>query len=81
MSALDQVRDGKMVGRTRFDLSVRRGGFQEASRLGRFLRIALNSGCELEYHLIAARDVEAISETDSDDLICQVVDVRKSCMA
>src|SRR6476660_7933904 len=32
----------------------------------RFLRIALNSGCELEYHLIAARDIGAITETDSD---------------
>jgi four helix bundle protein len=43
----------------------------------RFLRIALNSGCELEYHLIIARDIGAISEADSDALICQVIEVRK----
>lgn len=43
----------------------------------RFLRIALNSGCELEYHLIAGRDICAISETDSDELIRQAIEVRK----
>jgi len=43
----------------------------------RFLRIALNSGCELEYHLIAARDIGAITETDSDALIRQAIEVRK----
>jgi four helix bundle protein len=43
----------------------------------RFLRIALNSGCELEYHLIAARDISAISETDSDELIRRTIEVRK----
>jgi len=43
----------------------------------RFLRIALNSGCELEYHLIVARDVGAISESDSDALLNETVEVRK----
>ena len=43
----------------------------------RFLRIALNSGCELEYHLIAARDIGVISESDSDALIRQLIEVRK----
>jgi four helix bundle protein len=43
----------------------------------RFLRIALNSGCELEYHLIAARDIGAISADDSDALLRQVVEVRR----
>ena len=43
----------------------------------RFLRIALNSGCELEYHLIAGRDTTAISETDSDELIRQTIEVRR----
>ena len=43
----------------------------------RFLRIALNSGTELEYHIIAARDIGAISEHDSDALICEVIEVRK----
>ena len=47
------------------------------AEFARFLRIALNSGFELEYHLIAARDIGAISESDSDALISQVIEVRK----
>jgi four helix bundle protein len=54
-------------------------GRRQASdaEFARFLRIALNSGFELEYHLIAARDIGAISETDSDSLISLVIEVRK----
>jgi len=47
------------------------------AEFARFLRIALNSGFELEYHLLAARDIGAISETDSDALLSQVIEVRK----
>jgi len=43
----------------------------------RFLRIALNSGCELEYHVLAARDIDVICEADSDNLIHQAIEVRK----
>ena len=43
----------------------------------RFLRIALNSAVELEYHLIAARDIGAISAADSDAVIRQVIEVRR----
>jgi four helix bundle protein len=43
----------------------------------RFLRIALNSGCELEYHLLAARDIGAISAADCDALVRAVVEVRR----
>lgn len=43
----------------------------------RFLRISLNSGCELEYHLIVARDIGVMSETDSDSLLREVIEVRK----
>jgi len=43
----------------------------------RFLRIALNSGCELEYHVIVARDVGVASEADSASLLRQVIKVRK----
>jgi four helix bundle protein len=42
-----------------------------------FLRIALNSGCELEYHLIVARDIRAISDSDADRLLNQVIEVRR----
>ena len=43
----------------------------------RFLQIALNSGFELEYHLIVAQDIGAISETDFSQLMREVVEVRK----
>ena len=43
----------------------------------RFLHIALNSGCELEYHLIVARDIGAISENDSASLLRELIEVRK----
>ena len=43
----------------------------------RFLRIALNSGCELEYHVMVARDVGVASEADSASLLRQVIKVRK----
>ncbi len=42
----------------------------------RFLRIALASTSELEYHLTAARDIQAISKGDYLSLSTQVVEVR-----
>jgi four helix bundle protein len=54
------------------------GTGQESSRdYARFVRIALNSTSELEYHLIAARDFEAIGRTDFDSLTSQTIEVRK----
>ncbi len=43
----------------------------------RFLRIALGSASELEYHLSAARDVRAIPMQEYLALATQVVEVRK----
>jgi four helix bundle protein len=43
---------------------------------GRFLRIALSSTSELEYHLMAARDIRAISKGEYLSLSTQVVAVR-----
>jgi four helix bundle protein len=43
----------------------------------RFLRIALNSGCELEYHVIVARDIGVMSEPDAESLLREVIEVRK----
>jgi four helix bundle protein len=43
----------------------------------RFLGYALASTSELEYHLIVARDVRAITETDFSATLAQLVDVRK----
>jgi four helix bundle protein len=49
---------------------------QSIREYSRFLRIALNSTTELEYHLLAARDLAAI-HGDSLTLITQVIEVRK----
>ena len=43
----------------------------------RFLRIASNSGWELEYHLMVARDIEVISDSDADSLLKELIEVRK----
>ncbi len=54
------------------------GRRQESEKeFARFLRIALNSGCELEYHLIVARDIEVMSDSDSDSLLAELIEVRK----
>jgi four helix bundle protein len=54
-------------------------GREQATDAGfaRFLRIALGSASELEYHLIAARDIHAISISDYRTLAGQVAEVRK----
>jgi len=54
------------------------GRRQESEKeFARFLRIALNSGWELEYHLILARDIGAISEGDAESLLAELIEVRK----
>ena len=42
----------------------------------RYLRIAIASASELEYHLLAARDIRAISKSEHLALSSQVVEVR-----
>lgn len=54
------------------------GRRQESDKeFARFLRIALNSGCELEYHLIMAADIGAISKSDSESLLRECIEVRR----
>lgn len=43
----------------------------------RFLRYALASTSELEHHLIIARDLGGISQTDYSSALSQLIDVRK----
>lgn len=50
---------------------------QSAREYSRFVRIALNSTTELEYHLVAARDLAAVRASDSLKHISQVIEVRK----
>ena len=47
----------------------------------RFLRIALNSTSELEYHLILARDAKVIPESECVSLLAQTITVRKMLYA
>ena len=42
----------------------------------RFLRYALSSASELEYHLIMARDINVISETDFVGVVTPLKEVR-----
>ncbi|HET6760461.1 MAG TPA: four helix bundle protein, partial [Gemmatimonadaceae bacterium] len=42
----------------------------------RFLRIALASNSELEYHLMAARDIGALPKSEYLSLSSQIVEVR-----
>ena len=46
-------------------------------QFARFLWIALNSATELEYHLTAARDLEAITIADAKELEAETVEVRR----
>lgn len=43
----------------------------------RFLRYAIASSAETEYHLIAARDKGVISDRNYESLTAQVIEVRK----
>jgi four helix bundle protein len=43
----------------------------------RFLRYAVNSACELEYHLQVVRDIGALPESVCDELIAELIEVRR----
>jgi four helix bundle protein len=54
-------------------------GSRQASRreFGRFLRYALNSASELEYHLMLSRDIGITPEEQTTTLVADVTEVRK----
>ena len=56
---------------------VEGAGQRSSGEFARFVRFALNSTSELEYHLIVARDYQAISPTDFDSLSSQTIEIRK----
>ena len=56
---------------------VEGNGQRTKLEFGRFVRIAVNSSQELEYHLIVARDVQSISASDYTALSTQTIEVRK----
>lgn len=56
---------------------VEGAGQTSQRQFGRFIRFALNSTSELEYHLILGRDTKIISVNDVNSLIDQTIEVRK----
>jgi four helix bundle protein len=52
-------------------------GKQSEAEFARFVDIAKGSAAELEYHLIAARDLDAITQSDFHSLRDQVEEVAK----
>jgi len=56
---------------------VEGSGQRSPREFSRFLRIALNSTTELEYHSLTARDLKVIRESDSLTLTSQAIEVRK----
>jgi four helix bundle protein len=53
-----------------------RGKTSEAE-FARYLRGSVNSATKLEYHLMCARDFDAISKTHYEKLTAQTIEVRK----
>jgi four helix bundle protein len=54
------------------------GRGQKSERdFARFLSYSLNSSSELEYHLVVARDMRAITLNDFGSLLAQLIEVRK----
>jgi len=67
---------------TSIPANIAEGRRQESEKeFARFLRYALNSASELEYHIILARDTGAIPEDDCISLLDQTITVRKMLYA
>ena len=67
---------------TSIPANIAEGRRQESEKeFARFLRYALNSSSELEYHLILALDTQVISEEDFRSLVTQTIRVRKMLYA
>lgn len=47
------------------------------AELARFLQIAMGSACELEYHLLLARDLQFLPGSDYQHLVTEVIDVKR----
>jgi len=56
---------------------VEGAGQQSSREFSRFLRISLNSTMELEHHLLTARDLRVVRDSESLTLVSQVIEVRK----
>jgi four helix bundle protein len=52
-------------------------GHESDREFARYLRMSVDSAYELEYHLITARDLKAIPNTDFLALLGETIEVRK----
>ena len=60
------------------DANIAEGRAQKSQReFLRYLNIAINSACEVEAHLLMARDTDALPATDCLQLLEQMVEVRR----
>ena len=58
--------------------NIAEGRRQESEReFARFLRYAVNSACELEYHLVVVRDIGALDVRECDALMAELIEVRR----
>lgn len=56
---------------------VEGSGQRSNADFARFVRFALNSTTELEYHMIAARDLKLLREPDTARVIARAIEVRR----
>ena len=56
-------------------------GQDSGKEFGRFISIAIKSSSELEYHLVLARDLELITQSDFTSLSDQTIAVRRMLYA
>ena len=52
-------------------------GQRSGREFGRYIRIALNSSSELEYHLLLAKDFEVIPAEVFNTLVSETIQIRK----
>jgi len=52
-------------------------GQRSAADYARFVRFSLNSTTELEYHMMAARDLKLVQTVDAARIIARVAEVRR----
>lgn len=58
--------------------NIAEGRRQESEReFARFLRYAVNSASELEYHLVVVRDIGALDGRECDALMAELIEVRR----
>jgi len=80
--AVASLRDQMVRAAMSIPTNIVEGTGQESGKeFCRFLSIALKSSSELEYHLILAHDLHAMTRSNFESLSAQVIEVRKMLYA